>query len=228
MTPERYQRITTVLNHRQPDLTVITDEVHKQRNLSAIVRNCDAVGIDRIYSVVPEDGFQIYTGTSASADKWVEIQFFDNAEQPITSLRDDGFQVVSASVADDAIDYRELDYTKPTALVLGAEVKGLSRSAELHSDHHVTLPMLGMVESYNVSVACALILAEVQTQRQRRGMYDQRRLSKQRYDTLFFRWAHPKLAEFCDEKKIAYPPVRDDGEVKNLSQWYSEVSNRSV
>lgn len=223
MTPERYERIVGVLNRRQPDLTVIADQVHKQRNISAIVRNCDAVGIDQIYSVVPKSGFQVYAGTTASADKWVEIHHCNGPVEPIRALRTRGFQILSASVSGNAKDYRELDYTKPTAVILGAEVKGLSDASMSASDHHVTLPMLGMLESYNVSVACALILAEAQKQRQKKGMYDARRLSKERFDYLFFRWAHPKLAEYCDRNNIDYPPVRDDGEVVNLSEWYPNV-----
>lgn len=223
MTPERYHRITSVLNRRQPDLTVITDEVHKHRNLSAIVRNCDAVGIDQIYSVVPQTGYQTYSGTSASAEKWVEVAFCSSPEEPITALKQQGFQIITASIADTAVDYRTVDYTVPTALVLGAEVKGISAVSESLCDVGVTLPMLGMVESYNVSVACALILAEAQTQRQKQGMYNKRRLSSARYDYLYFRWAHPKLAEFCDAKQIPYPPVGDDGEVIDLSNWYRSV-----
>ncbi len=224
MTPERYARICHVLNKRQPDLTVITDEVHKQRNLAAIIRTCDAVGIDTVHCVVPETGYQTYSGTSASAEKWVEAKYYSDVETPITQLHDQGFQVVAANLSDKAVDYREIDYTKPTALLMGAEVKGVSDRAHTLCDHEVVLPMLGMVESFNVSVACALILAQAQTQREAAGMYDDVRLAPDVYRQRFFRWAHPVLADFCDTNKVPYPPVRDDGEVENLSGWYASVS----
>lgn len=223
MTPERFQRITNVLKKRQPDLTVITDEVHKNRNLAAIVRNCDAVGVDKVHCVVPEDGFQTYSGTSASSEKWVDLEHYSNVEEPLTTLKEMGYQVVAANLSDSAIDYRKVDYTKPTAVLMGAEVKGVSSAAKALVDQEIILPMYGMVESYNVSVACALILAEAQGQRERAGLYDEQRLSEARYNALFFRWAHPVLAEFCDEKGIEYPQVREDGEVVDLPQWYASV-----
>ncbi len=226
MTPERFERITAVLTNRQPDLTVITDEVHKQRNLAAIIRNCDAVGIERIHCVVPRTGFQLYSGTSASAEKWVDVDYYGSVSEPLATLRKKGFQIVSANLTDRAIDYREVDYTKPTALLMGAEVKGVSSETGVMSDYEVVLPMLGMVESYNVSVASALILAETQTQRQKAGCYDKRRINDERYKELFFRWAHPVLTEFCDKNNIPYPEVRGDGEVLNLSNWYKEVNQK--
>ena len=223
MTPERYNRITEVLRKRQPDLTVITDEVHKQRNLAAIIRNCDAVGINEIHCVMPDTGYQIYSGTSASAQKWVDVQHYENAEQPVKMLKAQGYQIVAANLTEDAVDYRQVDYTSPTALILGAEVKGVGEISKRLSDCNVILPMYGMVDSYNVSVACALILAEAQRQRAEAGLYDERRLTQQVYNEKFFRWAHPKLAEYCDERGISYPAVRDDGEVENLSGWYKAV-----
>lgn len=223
MTPERFNRISTVLSRRQPDLTVVTDEVHKQRNLAAIIRNCDAVGVDTIHCVMPELGYQIYSGTSASAQKWVNAEHYSTIDEPLTMLKQQGFQLVAAHLTDDAVDYREVDYTVPTAIVMGAEVKGVSDYASVNVDANVILPMFGMVESYNVSVANALLLAEAQRQRQDAGLYDQQRLSDEEYALRFFRWAHPKLAEFCDEKKIPYPQLREDGEVDNLPGWYAKV-----
>ncbi len=226
MTPERYDRICRALNNRQPDLTVITDEVHKPRNLAAIIRTCDAVGIDEVHCVVPDTGYQTYGGTSASAEKWVSSLYYSDVETPIAQLHERGFQVVAANLSERAVDYRAIDYTKPTALLMGAEIKGVSATAHTLCDHEVVLPMLGMVESFNVSVACALILAEVQTQREAAGMYKTARLSPELYRQRFFRWAHPVLADFCDENSIPYPPVREDGEVVELSQWYARETAR--
>ena len=223
MTPERKDRITQVLDKRQPDLTVITDEVHKSRNLAAIVRNCDAVGIDNIHCVVPKSGYQIFMGTSASAEKWVELHHHADVQTPIKQLKAQGFQIVSAHLSERAVDYRSVDYTKPTALLMGAEVEGVSEAAIGESDVEVILPMLGMVESYNVSVACALILSEAQNQREKAGLYKERRLPEALYTKRFFNWAHPKLAAFCDENNLEYPPCREDGEVENLSQWYASA-----
>ncbi|MFL0809254.1 MAG: tRNA (guanosine(18)-2'-O)-methyltransferase TrmH [Agarilytica sp.] len=228
MTPERFQRITKVLQTRQSDLTVITDEVHKSRNLAAIVRTCDAVGIDKMHCVIPTDGFQTYSNTSAGSEKWVEVESHHSVETPIAQLKAQNYQIVAANLSDTAIDYREIDYTKPTALLMGAEVRGVSEEARAYVDQEVILPMYGMVESYNVSVACALILAQAQNQREDAGMYASTRLSAERYRALFFKWAHPVLAEYCDTNHLDYPPVREDGEVVNLSQWYAKVNQTAA
>lgn len=221
MTPERFQRINQVLDKRQPDLTVVTDEVHKARNLSAIIRTCDAVGIGQIHCVMPKNGYQSYSGTSASAEKWVETLHYSRVEEPVDALKMRGYQVLAANLGTNTRDYREVDYTVPTALVLGAEVDGVSSVAAAGADINVMVPMAGMVESFNVSVACAIILLEAKTQRERAGLYNSRRLTDERYHELFFQWAHPVLAKWCDENGIVYPPVRADGEVADLSQWYA-------
>lgn len=228
MTPERFKRISAVLNRRQPDLTVVTDEVHKGRNLSAIIRTCDAVGVDSIHAVMPAEGYQVFNGTSASADKWVEVNHHSDVREPVQQLRQQGYQMVAASLSASAVPFRAVDYTRPTALVLGAEVKGLSEYTIANVDHHVTLPMMGMVESLNVSVACALILNEAQRQREAKGMYDRRRLSDEVFRARFFQWAHPAIAIYCDEKGIDYPDVREDGELVAPSEWYRRVREHST
>lgn len=223
MTPERLSRIRSVLDQRQPDLTVITEEVQKGRNLSAIIRTCDAVGIPEVHSVVPREGFTSYNGTAASAHKWVDIHHYSTALEPITALTQQGYQIVAAHVDRNAKDFREIDYTKPTALLMGAEIWGVSEPAQELVTHTIHLPMVGMIESYNVSVACAGILLEAQRQRQEKGLYSAPRLNKDRYDALFFRWAHPKIAKFCHEKNIPYPPLDEEGEIINPAAWYHSV-----
>lgn len=225
MTPERFQRICQVLKQRQPDLTVVTDEVHKGRNLSAMLRSCDAVGVDQLHCVTPEKGFRPYRGTSLGTHKWVEVKLYDAVAEPVSALKEQGFQVVAAHLSDVAVDYRAIDYTRPTALLMGAEREGVSADASTLADQHVVIPMLGMVESLNVSVACAAILLEAQRQRMQAGMYDEQRLSDDVFARRFFQWAHPVLADYCDQRGLEYPPVREDGELADGSAWYREVRN---
>jgi len=134
-----------------------------------------------------------------------------------------GFQILAAHLSKESVDYRDVDYTIPTAIVMGAERKGVSEYASREADQLISIPMMGMVESFNVSVAAALILSEAQNQRFKRGLYDTQRLPQCEYDRLFFQWAHPTLSLFCDERKIPYPPVDEEGEVMNLPRWYASV-----
>jgi len=129
MTPERFARAIAVLNHRQPDLTVVTDQVHKGQNLSAIIRTCDAVGIEALYSVYDAATFRAHTGTTMGTHKWVDTHIYKNIDEPLIELKNQHYQIIAADTSGDTKDYREVDYTKPTAVLLGAEKYGISDAA---------------------------------------------------------------------------------------------------
>ena len=228
MTPERHSKISAVLAARQPDLTLVADEVHKGRNMAAMVRTCDAAGVSKMYAVVPEEGYNPYRGTALGANKWVDVEHCDSLEEPLTALKQQGFQIVSTALDNSACDYREVDYTKPTALVMGNEKTGISDTARRMTDQCVTIPMVGMVESLNVSVAAAVILNEAQYQRRQAGFFNQVRLAKADYDRLFFQWAHPQVTQFCDERNLAYPALGEDGEIEHAAQWSASVREGSA
>lgn len=222
MTPERLARIRKVLDRRQPDLTMVTDFVHKQRNLSAIVRNCDAVGVMQVFAAIGDEDYRAFRGTTMGSHLWVKVTPCGDINDALEPLSAQGVQTVAAHLGDEAIDYREVDYTRPTAIVMGAEKRGLSTAAQ-RVDHCVTIPMVGMVGSLNVSVASGIILAEAQRQRQQAGLYDRRRIDEATYQTLFFQWAHPRLRSFCEERGLRYPELGADGELADAPGWYAQV-----
>ncbi len=228
MTPERLSRIRAVLKQRQPDLTIITDKVHKGRNLAALVRTSDAVGIDTVHSVVEPGEYRTFRGTASGSHKWVETKRYLHIDEPVSLLKQQGFQIVAAHVGDNVKDYRDMDYTKPTALLLGTERLGLDEYSLSLADHYVTIPMLGMVESYNVSVACAIILAEAQHQRSKAGMYRRSRLDKALFEKRFFQWAHPKVTQYCEKHGYVYPGVGDDGEIIDAVNWLANHPPKPV
>ncbi len=228
MTPERYQTICRVLRRRQPDLTVITDEVHKGRNLSAIIRTCDAVGINQFHCVEPKLGYRAFRGTALGSHKWVDTVLHKDVTSGLQSLKAGGFNVVAAHLSDRAIDFREVDYTQPTVLLMGTEKAGVSAEALEQVDQEVVIPMMGMVESFNVSVACAIILTEAQRQRQKAGMYDTSRLPREEYDRTLFQWCQPIVTKYCDENNLAYPELDDEGEIVEPSKWYQQVRGKGV
>jgi tRNA (guanosine-2'-O-)-methyltransferase len=223
MTPERIARLRQVLDRRQPDLTVVTDFVHKQRNTSAIVRNCDAVGVMTAHAVVNKRDYQAFRGTAMGSQRWVKVVRHATLTEALAVVRDAGMQVVAAHLADDAMDFRKIDYTKPTALLLGAEKPGVSEAGVALADHCVTIPMEGMVGSYNVSVASGIILAEAHRQRDLAGLYDIPRIDEATYERLFFEWGHPSVRRFCMERGLEYPPLDEQGEIANPSAWYASV-----
>lgn len=221
MTPNRARRIRETLARRQPDLRVVTDSVHKGHNLSAIVRSCDAFGVLWLHAVVAEKDFRAFRSTAMGSQRWVEIRRHPDITDALTTVKADGLQVVVAHLSDDAIDYRQVDYTRPTAILMGAEKQGPSDAALALADQAITIPMVGMVESFNVSVAAALLLSEAFRQREAAGMYAERSLDDATWRRLFFEWGEPTLAAFCQRHDLPYPEIDPEtGEVLDPG-WFA-------
>lgn len=213
MSDRRRHKIDAVLSGRQPDLTVLAEQLHKPRNFSAIVRTCDAVGINELHAVPGEEGLAIHWNTSQGAEKWVRVRPHGSLQAACAHLKERGFQLVAAHLSESALDYRQVDYTRPTALVVGTELFGVSEAALDLSDLQVMLPMKGMTQSLNVSVACAIVLYEAMRQREAAGLYGTRRLDRDILERQRFEWMHPALTRFCRERGLDYPELDEDGNV---------------
>jgi tRNA (guanosine-2'-O-)-methyltransferase len=211
MTERRWQRIRHVLAHRQRDLTLLAEDVHKPHNLSAMLRSADAVGIGTVHATGPTGGVPTFSATSASAEKWVELAVHDDLDAAYGAVRSAGMQIVAAHFSPSAVDYRACDYTRPTCVVLGNEKHGVSERAAAGADRHVIIPMLGMVTSLNVSVATAVILFEAQRQRREAGLYDAPTLTERERNDLAVRWLYPREAERLLAVGLPLPTLRDDG-----------------
>lgn len=213
MRPERFRRLKAVLDRRQPDLTVLMERVHKPRNFSAILRNCDAVGVLEAHAVPPEGGLSLDRDVSASASKWIRVRRHETVAEAAASLRSGGFRLVAAHPAEDAVGWTRVDFTRPTALLVGTELYGLTDEAVDLADEVVSVPMVGMIRSLNVSVATAILLYEALRQRREAGLYDESRLSDERYRRILFEWSYPRLARILRRKGRPYPPLGETGEI---------------
>lgn len=211
-TDRRADRVFHVLDRRQPDLTVVAEDVHKPHNLSAMIRSCDAVGIGTVHATGPTGGVPTFNATSASAEKWVDLVVHADLDRALDEVQSRGMQVLAAHFSDRAVDYRDADYTRPTALLFGNEREGVSPRAAARAEGHVIIPMLGMVQSLNVSVATAVILFEAQRQRREAGRYDRPALSDRVRNELAFRWLHPHAAARLDAEGLPYPRLNARGE----------------
>lgn len=207
MTPQRRARVDAVLARRQPDLTVLMERVHKPHNFSAVLRTADAVGILEAHAVVPRGGMPELSGTSKGAEKWVKVNTHTDTPSAISALKAKGFQCYVAHFSEQAIDFREVNYTKPTALILGTEYHGVSPEAVSLCDGEIIIPMMGMTQSLNVSVANAVVLYEAQRQRQLAGMYDKCRLKPEQLKRLQFEWLYPKQAKLLKASGQPYPEL---------------------
>ncbi len=189
------------------------ERVNKSHNLSAIVRNCDAAGVLEVHAVPPESGLPVHHHTSGGTTRWVEVLHHATVTEAVAHLKERGFTILAAHPQERARDYREVDFTRATAIMVGAELDGVSQEALAVADELVVIPMRGMGQSLNVSVAASLLLFEAARQRESAGMYETPRLSEERYRSLLFEWAHPRVAEWCRKKGVPYPVLTDEGEL---------------
>ncbi len=211
---QRFAKIKSILTKRQPDLTIITDNVHKVHNLSAIIRTCESVGIMKMHLVnTIRENIYFDPRVTVGADKWVQQEVHSDIKTGINHLRQQGFNIYAAHLSDRSLDYRTIDYTKPTAFLLGAEKFGVSKEAEELVDEHITIPMMGMTKSLNVSVPSAILLFEVQRQRENKGLYNQLRIPPETYEKMIFEWAYPKAALAYQTHNKPYPSLTENGDI---------------
>jgi tRNA (guanosine-2'-O-)-methyltransferase len=143
----------------------------------------------------------------------VDVQAHESLRQACSHLKGAGFALIAANLSDRARDYRDIDYTRPTALIVGTELFGCSEEAISLADDEVMIPMMGMTQSLNVSVACAIVLYEAMRQRQSAGLYDRPGLEPGHARRKRFRWIHPKTARWCDEHGVEYPDLDEAGDI---------------
>jgi len=214
ISPERFHKIRRLLEQRQTDLTLVMDNVNKPHNLAAIIRSSDAVGIHRIHAVSYRSSIRTKQHTAAGTSKWVKVELAESILPIGRKLKeDDGMQLLVATYRPDAVDFRSVDYTLPTAIIVGEELNGPSDEALQIADRCIYIPMAGMAESLNVSVAAALILFEAQRQRDAAGMYRLRQFPVDEFQRLLFEYTYPRLSRVLGEKGKPYPALDDDGAI---------------
>ncbi len=171
-TERRKARLLEVLAHRQPDLTLVLANIHDPHNVSAIYRSCDAFGVSRVNLYYTNTPFPaLGRKTSASARKWVESARHKDSAALMESLRGQNMQVLATSCSPTARPLRDWDFTRPTAVIMGNEHSGVEPELLQMADGELYIPMYGMIQSFNVSVAAAIILSEAARQREAAGMY---------------------------------------------------------
>ena len=213
MSPERFEKIKDVLNKRQPDLTVILDNVHKPHNIAAILRSCDATGIGTIHARSKNSKIGLNLKAASGSNHWVNVNFHNQLSELYKALSEKNVNIFVANNSKSAIDFREVNYTSKTAIVLGAELDGISNNSLLFANKEIKVPIVGMVESLNVSVTNAVILYEMQRQRKEAGLYKTRRLGINEYEKLLFEFSYPEVAAILQKKGSSYPKLDKVGQI---------------
>ena len=211
----RFERIKSVLNRRMSDLTLLVENVEKPHNLSAILRSCDAVGVLQAHAVNKKGKTSTFNSTAQGSQKWVYLKEHSNIDAAVKELKKRGFKLYGTNLDIDAKDYRECNFTGPTAFVLGTEKWGLSETATNLMDESLFIPMRGMVQSLNVSVAAATLLFEALRQRSEKQIVPNfgEGLNQELYDQILFEWCYPEVAEWCQLQGREYPMLNETGEI---------------
>ena len=213
--PRRFKRIKDVLNSRIQDLTVLIEGVNKPHNLSAIIRTCDAAGVFQANFICNHSEVKTFNSTAQGSQKWVKLNNHESYLSATNTLKKRGFKLYGTSLNENSIDYRDLDFTKNTCFVLGAEKWGLSKELSAHVDKSIYIPMHGMVQSLNVSVAGAILLFEAIRQRKNKNLipYDGEGLNQEEYKNTLFEWTYPELIDLYKKSNKDYPSLDENGKI---------------
>ncbi|BEO40035.1 tRNA (guanosine(18)-2'-O)-methyltransferase [Serratia marcescens] len=214
-----------MLATRQPDLTVCLEQVHKPHNVSAIIRTADAVGVHQVHAVWPTTRMRTLVSSAAGSNSWVSVKTHRSIGDAVGHLKAQGMQILATNLSARAVDFREVDYTRPTCVLLGQEKTGITEEALALADQDIVIPMIGMVQSLNVSVASALILYEAQRQRQNAGLYrrDNSMLDEEEQQRLLFEGGYPVLANVAKRKGLPRPQIDEQGQVVASAEWWATM-----
>ena len=213
--PRRFKKIKSVLNKRIQNLTVLVEGVSKPHNLSAILRTCDAAGVFQANFICDKFEVKTFNSTAQGSQKWVKLINHSSSIDAAKTLKRKGFKLFGTTLNQKSIDYRKLDFTQNTCFVLGAEKWGLSEELIKEVDECIYIPMYGMVQSLNVSVAASILLFEAVRQRDRKGLLPENGegIDKQEYQKTLFEWAYPEIKDSYEENGYDYPFLNENGEI---------------
>lgn len=181
-----------MLNKRQPDITVVLENVFDPHNISAVMRTCDAVGIQEIFvlntKIPPHKKWG--SKSSSSASKWLTIHQFTDAAACFAALRQAYSCILTTHLSSDAVSLHSINFVQSIALVFGNEHEGVSEEIRAMADGNFVIPQVGMIQSLNISVACAVCLYEAFRQKSLAGHYLRPRLEENRFHELAAQWAY--------------------------------------
>jgi tRNA (guanosine-2'-O-)-methyltransferase len=199
MTPERREKLQSVLSKRQDDITIVLENVFDPHNISAVMRTCDAVGVQELYVLNTKIPRHKKWGakSSSSAAKWLTVYQFENAEECFSELRKKYSKILTTHLSSDAVNLYEIDLIQPMALVFGNEHSGVSEEIRNLADGNFIIPQSGIIRSLNISVACAVTLYEAYRQKALAGHYDKPKLNREVLKDLMNKWGYEEESNQC-------------------------------
>jgi tRNA (guanosine-2'-O-)-methyltransferase len=203
MTPQRRDKLLSVLNKRQDNITVVLENVFDPHNEAAVMRSCDSIGIQDIYLInnrkPPKKnwGFR----SSSGAKKWLTIHEFTSAEDCVAELRKKYSKILTTHLGSDSVGLYDIDFTESIALVFGNERFGCSDEIRSLADGNFVIPQCGIIQSLNISVACAVTIYEAYRQKEKAGHYERPALRIEKRNELLADWGFKEQELPVEEEK---------------------------
>ena len=158
---DRIEKMKSILSNRLKSLTIVGEGTHLRHNMSAIIRSAESFGVQKVH-LISEDTKKM-SGAAKGGEKWVDLSIYENTDQCLDFLKDQGYSLWVADLHPNASTPDTLPIDKPVAIIMGTELSGVSDRAKELADGFVIVPMFGMTQSLNVSVASACLLQRLST-----------------------------------------------------------------
>lgn len=190
LSGQRIENLRRILNARLEDIVVVLDNLFDPHNMGAIVRTVEALGIQDIHVIEQDTPLDLSAKVTRYSDKWISIHTHESVRACIDCLRKEGFQIVVAQMTETAVPIHDFEVYEDSkiAVVVGNEHAGASEEICKLADVHTIIPMYGFTESYNVSVATALILGDFVNRKRSAILPETGTLSETRKMMLYDQW----------------------------------------
>ncbi len=189
MTPERYETLSSTIAERTRYMTIVSENTFDAQNSSALVRHCEAFGVQDLNAVEMACHFKVHVDIARGSEKWIDLNRYTSTMEAVTKLKAEGYRIVATTPHREDVTPESFDVEAGKfALIFGAEHTGISEEIIAEADEFLKIPMCGMVESLNVS-ASAAILIYMLSERMRQSLdREVWQLSEQEQTELLYKW----------------------------------------
>lgn len=190
ITPERNERMLSVLDNRTRFFTVVLEDLFQTQNISAVMRTCECYGVQDVHIIEKENEFMIHKAISMGANKWLSLHNYKNepgnVAQCIGNLKAQGYTIIATLPAEDSLFMDHLPIDEKAAFLFGTELTGLSDEAVALCDKSVKIPMYGFTESFNISNSVAILVSHIIERLHHSSV--QWQLSENEKQELYYEW----------------------------------------
>lgn len=161
ITENRRDKFAEILKQRTKHFTIAVEDIFQLHNTSAVMRTCEVFGIQELNVIEEKYGKTIDKEIAMGAQKWVDINLYNNTQSCIDALKSNGYNIIATSPHDDSCLLDDFDISEPAALFFGTERLGLSEEVLSQADGFIKIPMHGFTESLNISSSAAIIIQSI-------------------------------------------------------------------